>query len=186
MKKPVLIVTSMVTVTASALAFFSPGSGPGGPDKVDQTLKNVSKAGFMSPAQAEAIMHARVAAAGKANEANSTMAADPSKQPAMKQGAQRASAPGTPSAQSPATPGAGTTPAAPPKEERREPRWRLEGVMVGGKEKPSAIFIVEGWGEAVLHEGEKLNENTKVVGIGNKGVILFSVKEKKAQILTPW
>ena len=57
--------------------------------------------------------------------------------------------------------------------------------MVGGQRAPSAMFVVEGWGEVLVHPGEKLNERTKIMAVKGKQVTLLT-DGKKLERISPW
>ena len=180
MKKPVTILTSLVLITASSVAnFVPPHSGEPSPDATDRKVQGLGKAGLISPAQAEALKRARAAAAGRTMEANSAMPDQAKENSPGRQGAQLApqSAPNgqaAPVAQAPAPP-----------PEPPLPKWRLEGTMVGGGKAPSAMFVVEGWGEILVHPGEKLDARTKVMGVKGRQVTLLT-DGKKLERISPW
>ena len=65
------------------------------------------------------------------------------------------------------------------------PKWELEGTMVGGHRAPSAVFRVEGWGEILVHPGEKLNERQKIIAVQRKQVLVLT-DGKKIERVSPW
>lgn len=180
MKKPVMILTSLVLVSASSVAHFAPPqSSERPPDATDRKVQGLGKAGLVSPAQAHALQHARAAAAGRTTEANSTMP-DQAKENAPAHSGVQSAPMSTPNGQAAPT---ALPPTPPPPPE--PPKWRLEGTMVGGLRAPSAMFIVEGWGEVLVHPGEKLNERTKIVSVRGKQVTMLVDGKNQARI-SPW
>jgi hypothetical protein len=180
MKKPVMILTSLVLATASSVATSpSSQSGAPAPDATDRKVQGLGKAGLMSPAQAQALLRARAAAAGQAKEANSTMPDQAKENAPAHQGGQ--SAPQSPPNGQAAPAVLPPTPPPPPE----PPKWRLEGTMVGGQSAPSAMFIIDGWGEVLVHPGEKLNERTKIMAVHGKQVTLLT-DGKKLERISPW
>ncbi|HLK14431.1 MAG TPA: hypothetical protein VKT78_06475 [Fimbriimonadaceae bacterium] len=174
-----MILTSLVLISASSVAYFAPSTGSS--DATDKKVKGLGQSGLLSPAQAEAIRRARAAASGRTMEANSTMPGAAKENAPGPQGAKSAppNAPNGQAAQ--AAPAPAPAPPAPPP----PPKWRLEGTMVGGDKAPSAVFNVEGWGEVLLHPGEKINEHTVVLGIREHLVALLTDK-KKVEVVMPW
>ena len=47
------------------------------------------------------------------------------------------------------------------------------------------MFVVEGWGEVLVHPGEKLNERTKIMAVKGKQVTLLT-DGKKLERISPW
>ncbi|MHB8637866.1 MAG: hypothetical protein ACYC96_15490 [Fimbriimonadaceae bacterium] len=183
MKKPVTILTCLGLISASSVAFYMPPpSGQHTSDATDRKVEGLGKAGLMSPAQAEAIRRARASAAGRAMEANSTMPGQSMANTPAQPGAQ------TPPPGAPNSPGATPPPAAPaplPPPPPALPKWRLEGTTIGGHCAPSAVFAIDGWGEILVHPGDKLNERQRVISVHRKDVIVLTDGKKRERI-SPW
>src|SRR5208282_5623990 len=91
MKKPVMIFTTLIAISASSVGYLAPsGAGAAPADGTDQKVDRLGKAGLISPAQAEALKRARAAAAGRASEANSAMPDKAKETAPAHQGAQTA------------------------------------------------------------------------------------------------
>lgn len=179
MKKPVTTLTCLTLVTASAVAYLAPpASGAGAQDATDRKVQGLGQSGLITPAQAEMIKRARAAAVGHAHEANSSMPDPAKKNAAGPSGAQPAPQSGPNGQTAPSAP-------VPPPAPKAPPKWRLEGTMVGGQGAPSAMFDVEGWGEVLIHPGERLNEHVKVLGIRGKLVTLLT-DDKHLERVYPW
>jgi|GEM_PF-6466635 len=63
-------------------------------------------------------------------------------------------------------------------------KWRLEGLIVGGKLHSAAVFTIGGDRPLVVHPGQKVDAQTKVVSVTSKWVVL---RQGKKQItMSPW
>lgn len=176
MKKPVTIFSSFVLITASAIAAFAPPvSGTPHPDATNAKLQALSKTGAISPAQAEMVKRARAAAAAHTMEANSSMPG----------GAKAPAGAAVPPTGAPTGAAAQAAPPPPPPPPPAPPKWRLEGTVVGGHAAPSAIFQVDGWGEVLIHPGERLNDHVKVMSVRGRQVTLLT-DGKHLQRISPW
>ena len=184
MKKPATILTSLGLISAVAVAQFAPPrSSLHSPDAADQKVQDLTRAGLLTKAQGQALMRSRAAAESRSAESNSVMSDQAKKNAPAHLGAQ--AAPSSPPNGDAATAKPAVQAPPPPPPPPPLPKWRLEGTTMGGHGAPSAVFAIDGWGEVLIHPGEKLNPRTKVVAVQRKQVILLT-DGKKLERISPW
>lgn len=178
MKKPAVIVSSFIVSAAIASM-----SGSGSTDD-HQMVKNkvgiAAGTGVIGPAQANYLNRNLSKAIDRRDATVASMQPATGAPVQSGQAQQQATGPvGAQTSPTGAPAKAAPKPVAPP-----ELRWRLEGTTLGGYHHPSALFVVEGMGEIIVHAGERITPTTRVMAIRNSQVLLLH--DKTLSSVSPW